>query len=52
MKDDIKEAKSQYKARMKQAMGENWRRISRKLGIHNPTFKEHEVNLIKNYLKK
>lgn len=52
MNVELKKAKLKYKAKMRKAMGENWRIISRRLGIYNPTFKPSETEIINNYLKK
>lgn len=36
-KEALNKAKSEYRADMKELFGDNWKRLSRKLNINNPT---------------
>jgi hypothetical protein len=51
MTEEVKKAKYSYNAKMRNLMGENWRRISNALGIYNPSHKPETVKLIKDYLE-
>ena len=46
-KDKLAIAKAQYRADMKELFGDGWRKLSRKLSIHNPTKDPTILKMIK-----
>lgn len=52
MNTEVKEAKALYKARMRELLGDNWKVLSKKLGIYNIPKSQEAINQIKDELRK